>query len=316
MGSSVSIVSEEAVIIWDAAEGIQHFIRRADFQTDAPSFGFIVPTPTVPELAEANLDLFTALAAVVRPRVESRRVISGVTPTCVATSLILGGHSDATPPPPVTVLRRQTVAGYDAVVLEAADSEALSEWLEANGYAASDALSSWAEPYVARRWKFTAFKVTSDSGEGHAGTSPVHMTFATETPFYPYREPASTEPGSEPRALRVFFIAEARYGAALADGTPWPGKPSYARALKPGALERFIDPGLLTSASYLTAFVDESSPRPGHADLLFTPDPGGDVVPEATVRIREVPLPIPLELVILAAGVGGLLYRRRRRSRA
>ena len=34
----------------------------------------------------------------------------------------------------------------------------LSKWLAANGYAETDTLTAWAAPYVAKGWKFSAFK--------------------------------------------------------------------------------------------------------------------------------------------------------------
>jgi hypothetical protein len=50
-GHTVTIEGVEAIILWDAPTGIEQFIRRASFETEAPGFGFIVPTPSVPELA-------------------------------------------------------------------------------------------------------------------------------------------------------------------------------------------------------------------------------------------------------------------------
>ena len=68
-GVDVTILAEEALIIWDEVAKRQHFIRRADFQTDADALGFIVPTPSMPELAEAEAALFRAPDWLTRPRV-------------------------------------------------------------------------------------------------------------------------------------------------------------------------------------------------------------------------------------------------------
>ena len=53
-GEVVRLASESAIIVWDAASKTQHFIRRARFETKARDFGFLVPTPTRQELAEAS----------------------------------------------------------------------------------------------------------------------------------------------------------------------------------------------------------------------------------------------------------------------
>src|SRR5262245_52407848 len=49
-GPSISIAEESAIIVWDPAKKVQHFIRRAAFDTTSSDFGFLVPTPTMPEL--------------------------------------------------------------------------------------------------------------------------------------------------------------------------------------------------------------------------------------------------------------------------
>jgi hypothetical protein len=59
-GATVRIADESAIIIWDASSKTEHFIRRATFSSSAHDFGFLVPTPTKPELAEAEDDAFKA----------------------------------------------------------------------------------------------------------------------------------------------------------------------------------------------------------------------------------------------------------------
>src|SRR4051794_39286311 len=58
----VAIASESAIIVWDEKSHTQHFIRRASFATQAKDFGFLVPTPTRPTLAEADDAAFEELA--------------------------------------------------------------------------------------------------------------------------------------------------------------------------------------------------------------------------------------------------------------
>src|SRR5688500_14730084 len=65
----VAIADESAIIVWDAATKTQHFIRRASFNTEAPDFGFLVPTPSRPALAEADDKAFEQLALITAPRV-------------------------------------------------------------------------------------------------------------------------------------------------------------------------------------------------------------------------------------------------------
>src|SRR5580765_3744076 len=71
---SVAVADEVAVIVYDGATKTEHFVRRATFHTTSADFGFLVPTPSLPELTPANPDAFAALAKMTEPKVEVRRV--------------------------------------------------------------------------------------------------------------------------------------------------------------------------------------------------------------------------------------------------
>src|SRR5262245_47756248 len=82
-GQFVRIAEESAVIVWDEKTRTEHFIRRATFDTDAPDFGFLVPTPTKPALAEVSDSVFNDLEYFIRPKEIVRTEFAGVdfTPT-------------------------------------------------------------------------------------------------------------------------------------------------------------------------------------------------------------------------------------------
>src|SRR4051812_48240891 len=75
-GSSVSIASESALILWDAKTKTEHFIRRGTFHTDSKDFGFLVPTPTQPEtpLVEVDDSIFNQLEDWTKPEIVYRKV--------------------------------------------------------------------------------------------------------------------------------------------------------------------------------------------------------------------------------------------------
>src|SRR5215213_44775 len=77
-GQFVRIAEETAAIVWDASTNTEHFIRSANFDTDASDFGFLVPTPSVPKLTEADNYLFTSLEYRIRPEVVEQYRIRGV----------------------------------------------------------------------------------------------------------------------------------------------------------------------------------------------------------------------------------------------
>src|SRR5262249_14088468 len=73
-GKPVVNADQTVIIIWDAATKTQHFIRQASFKSEADDFGFLVPSPTQPELEEAGDGAFPHLRRLTEPPL---RVTSG-----------------------------------------------------------------------------------------------------------------------------------------------------------------------------------------------------------------------------------------------
>ena len=310
---NVTIRGEQALIVWDEERGVEHFIRRADFDTQAKAFGFIVPTPTQPELAEIDDIIFFALESEAAPEIVEKEGTPEIIPSllCATLSATRDGVKSA---PAVDVLHYQRVAGYDAVVLDANDAGALVQWLHDNQYAHSEALKAWAQHYIDAGWKFTAFKLVNKDEAG-LSTSAVRMTFKTDRPFYPYREPESQRTGTPPssRALKVYFIAAGRYAGELEGGKAWPGETEYARPLTSSMTEGTELGALVKQPAWLTFFVDLSNPRPGTADLFFDRVADDEVVPEPIVQEVRKQVLIPGGLIIIVIAAGIYVWRRRRR---
>ena len=183
----VDFNTETALIVWDASHRTQHFIRKASFHTAAEHFGFLVPTPSRPELAEAPDAVFTKLAQITTPPSPPVRAGSAVRPGAVA-------HTAA---PTVTVLETKQVAGYDAAILEANDATALNDWLARHEYQSSPELVDWLQPYIDRSWIITAVKIAKSQPKAPGvGSNAVRMSFQTDQPFFPYREPAPHKPAA------------------------------------------------------------------------------------------------------------------------
>ncbi|MEZ0299856.1 MAG: DUF2330 domain-containing protein [Candidatus Methylacidiphilales bacterium] len=69
----ISIADEPAVIIWDKESKTEHFIRQAVFSSSngrqVNNLGFIVPTPNVPKLEEADPAIFSLAQNISRERI-------------------------------------------------------------------------------------------------------------------------------------------------------------------------------------------------------------------------------------------------------
>jgi hypothetical protein len=329
----VRVADESAIIVWDEAAKVEHFIRRATFTSSASDFGFLVPTPTQPELAEAPDSVFASLEWKIKPPVEYRYRISGVEPGLLCAApffLTLRASAVDSAAPPVRVLETKRVGGYDAAVLEADSATALAEWLRSNGYASRPALSEWLTPYVAMRWKITAYKIAAGRDAKAVETSAVRMSFKTDKPFFPYREPADqretitagTREGNEiapSRTLRVFFIGPRRVKGAVGEaGGPWPGETTWADSIPVDLIKPALTPlPLPFERAWLTAFEDRSNPRPGVDDVFFSPSEADVPVkprPVEVVRGRNIFLPLDVIALVIGGSIWAVKRIRRRRG--
>jgi hypothetical protein len=326
-GQFVRIAEESAVIVWDEKTRAEHFIRRATFDTDAPDFGFLVPTPAAPALAEVSDSVFNDLEYFIRPKEIVRTEFAGVdfTPTLFSFFLRSRSFRDAaTNVSAVRPLSAQRVAGYDAVVLEADNASELNRWLGRHGYASSPSLTDWLAPYVAARWKITAFKIAKDSGYREVGTSAVRMSFQTDRPFFPYREPADQREAKESRAgdrlLRVFLLSSSRMNGTIGDKASgeWPGQTVWSGRIPGEDRELFnrLVPrdGQLPPNTWLSVFEDKSSPRPGTDEVYFSQSKQQGTV-ELPPKIRTLgrSIPVPLDLMLILIGGLILVMRWKRR---
>jgi hypothetical protein len=328
-GGIVRVADEEALIAWNAETGTEHFVRRASFRSSTDAFGFIVPTPSKPELGEVPAQVFDELAVHLRPQIVWRTSGWDVNAGCtlMADKGMAPSAVEVASAPSVRVLAEQSVAGYDAVVLAADDPAALAAWLGEKGFAKGPALTEWLAPYVSKRWILTAFKIQSKEpgreGARALGTSAVRMTFETDRPFYPYREPSDQRETLQAahaaltvpqRTLRIYFASDVRYAGALGDGGTFPGKTELAASVvSPASLRE-----LLPERTYLTVFDDRSTPRLGTDDVFFSraADPSDVSIPPVVVtRPREIFIPVDLAAVALFVTGGAFIFVRRARRR-
>ena len=261
-GEGVQVAQEEALIVWDSKTRTQHFIRRVSFDGRAKDFGFLVPTPSKPELADADNWTFRYLARLTEPKVITIPRAKGdgkaVQAASASASASGGGR--------VEVIGQASVAGFDAVILEASDAESLDRWLRQHGYVSSPDLMAWYRPYIERKWKITAFKI--GGGGRSVSTSAVRMSFATDEPLFPYREPKRAEPDGR-RLLRVYFLSEGRYDGVVGRDRNASLRPIWSRRI--GGAER--------DQVFKLAGIPESAA--GHIDWL------SEVEDRATVRTPD-----------------------------
>lgn len=283
-GKPVVNADQTVIILWDAATKTQHFIRKASFKSDGEDFGFLVPTPSQPELEESGNEAFPVLQKLTEPVVKvvtrgSGGRSGGVGCGCGDDAKL--AKTSAPPPAQVKVLQEKEVAGFKAAVLKADTTEVLVEWLKNNGYAFSPEVAAWAKPYVGNEWKITAMKVAK-AKEGAAAkevsAAALRISFKTDRPLFPYREPESTAAATalnaKKRLLRIYFISDGRYEGELTKESPWTGKAAWSNSLSAAKREEILDLLKLSRTTgpadgWLTEFEDPWPYAQAPADLYF-----------------------------------------------
>lgn len=337
----IMVADESAVIVWDSAKQTQHFIRSATFKGSKRDLGFIVPSPSVPELKEADQGVFDILKKALEPKVVYRdkyeyewSLLDAMLPKGAMTTASRNFDTAGAPRGGgVEVLQAQSVAGYDATSLKASNSGELNRWLVKNGYIAKPDFASWLEPYTKKGWIVTAFKISKPDGASEAfSSSLVRMSFQTPKPFFPYREPSGQREGEAKntfRALRVFFIGSERMEGTLGEEPErgWPGQARWSDDLKvhlePAKLQNLakglaLKPDQLPAQMRMTSFEDYSMPRPGFEDVYFRKSARQEsILPPPIIRWNVHSVFIPLDVIFVVGVIVFVVgYKRMRRRGA
>ena len=309
-GSYVRLAAEKTIVIWDAAKKTEHFLRRPVFEGDPKDFGFLVPTPVVPEVAKVDAHVFAEMAALVpAPATATAGMVGGGA----------GGGGGA-----VVVAQTVRLGDFELVTLRAGDARALVDWLGAHGYASRPSLEMWARRYVVRGWVLNAMRYAPEGGAARARTieaPAVRLSFATETPFYPYTE-APPDPREEQaflarnkgapktRPLDLWVISagevEAREGQIAVGTDESPGPVRVAVASVPSWR---LEAALASSSWFgvrardtwtVTRFREDALQRTAWDDLTFDAPRGEADDEQPPDRSRALPLVLVAGAVLLA----------------
>lgn len=176
----INETQQEAVIVYE--NSTETLIISPSFQGNAQEFGWLIPTPSQPNVSKGNDELFTALHDLVTPENVSVYTYKGAP---------LG--YGATKENDVTVLESKKVDIYDVAVLSATDSKALNQWLKDNGFQTVPSTTILDE-YLQNGWYFTAAKIstqdltattTNQLKTGHA--TPIQLQFESPNIVYPLK---------------------------------------------------------------------------------------------------------------------------------
>ena len=223
-------VSEEHVLIrWDGQT--EDIVMTLGVLGSSSEAAVIFPVPRRATVKLADARVFEALRELTKPRVENKIMLFPI-------------QMAAAPAPAssVTLLERQTLGPFDVSTLAATDSNALGDWLAANGYNLSPQIASVLEPYVAQNWFFIAVRLSPGAGGEvlKGALDPLWITFPYDKIVYPMRPSALAR-----NSLTVFLyiLADHRMEQPASSGY---GSVQYAD---------WVDPAALGQDSPLAAFV-------------------------------------------------------------
>lgn len=224
----VTLTGEKAVIVWNPVTHTQHFIRQAQFASEEADYGFVVPTPSVPQLGEVDNAVFSVLSNYVKPFLPVPRPLSG-------------GRGLAGTGGGIEILQVQTVGDYTATTVRAKDGKSLDAWLKQNGYRSRAALTSWSQYYAKKKWVFTALKFTGHR-PGEDATQALRLSFRTAVPHYPFKMPKDTWPEGWQRPMTVFVIApEEQRGRYVASKVDWEAKWLWSGEFSGSVVSDFLE---------------------------------------------------------------------------
>lgn len=259
----IAMTDEKVIIIWNEDKGMQHFIRQASFDGKAKDFGFIVPTPTVPEVKDVDEAAFETLGRVVVDGQRSRWELKGA-------------DSAAAPAGGVEVIDEFRVGDYQAAIIKAERGSDIVAWLDKNGYNSRPAMTEWLDHYAKRKWIFTALKFVRDPKSNTQATTALRISFPTKQPHYPYMMPKDTWPPSHRRSLSLFVIAEREAKATYeVSQSRWIGEKQWSGKLPSYAANEICDqlklsPSDLPANAVLTGYVNNEPEVAFDQDLVFT----------------------------------------------
>ena len=285
----MSLVDEKAIIVWDAERKLEHFVRQASFEGEAADFGFIVPAPTEPKVAEAKAEAFAGL----EEYVASMSRTKGFSIGCSAPE-----PTDAAAD--VELIDQYVVGDYEVSVLKATDGGSMLGWLEANGYTNRPAMEDWLDHYAKMGWYFAALKFVRPEDAQTPATNAVRVSFTTDVPFYPYKMPSDTWPKGHYRPIALYFVTSGVARAFYRDGGgDWEAEVRWSGALprdEAVALASGIGlvPEDIPEGATLTAFHNTENATGYDHDLYF-------------LTYTSV-LPTWAVLVLLVAIVGGVVW--------
>lgn len=184
---------QRAVIFYE--NGLETLILSVTFRGDAEDFGWVIPTPSRPQVSKSSDELFTSLEQITTFAEDLVR------PLTFEEAYNLGKATRS-----VHVIETKKIEYYEVAVLTADEPEALAEWLAANDYQFPKKASYILDSYIENNWYFVAVKIDTEAispgvdrqlRQGHM--IPLQLKFSTDKIVYPLKITSTLETLDTPK---------------------------------------------------------------------------------------------------------------------
>ena len=172
-------------ILFIQGEGTVTTHVQLQYSGAASDFAWILPMPSVPELAVSHNQIFNQLQFATQPGFQLNfQDDAGCGFPPIFRTLEDGGIATAEAAS-VEVVAEQQIGPYDTAVITSDDSQAIVTWLVDNGYQLGDLGVELLHPYVEEGAFFLALKLAADRDVGDL--QPIAMTYVADEPGIPIR---------------------------------------------------------------------------------------------------------------------------------
>lgn len=304
-----NVLGETAVL--SLREGTQTMVMGLQLDASRTGSTLLMPTPSVPEVSDAESGTLREIAAATAPRKEVDYDLFGPNPFRGA------GAGDAGSPGEggVTVHEQTRIGSYEVAVLDGG-ADGVRTWLAENGYEISPEVAPLVDPYAEEGWSFTAVRFAPDAVLD-GDLEPLRFDFATDELVYPMRfsQAAQTE-----QSVRLFILSDEPvqrtdpFHAGQDSTRPWIGDPTrYGWVWSDATLRELTGEDLPAASnggssegehSVVTEFDIRGEPELFTTDLTFGADPEAEsVIPTYTVTQVVTVAGIPVGYLLVLAGI-------------
>ena len=192
------------LLVFSEVDNEEILVLGPSFHGKARDFGMVLPLPSKPALKEADEKLFTQLEDLTNPFITPRFGMES--------SAILASPTSKSS---VTIIEQKNVGDFKATILTAEGIDALTEWLDSNGYVYTNRDRSNFEYYVTKGgYFFVTLKVNmakaevDDQGNIAGKLRPIEFVFSSERPMLPIRIMAQD---MEAMSFTLYTLSERPY---------------------------------------------------------------------------------------------------------